>query len=355
MTLKNRYRQNQTFQGRIREIEKELVEISLEIGKRRGQNPVITKIYAYLMIHGDLTQKELKRLTGYSIGSISTHLAALMSMNFIEKKLILGTHTNVYSLELDIFQNLSSLIEASKRYIKQTKNFLDLKKREMLQILEKKQKDFQSVINRFEELESVIELYAILFNFATNTDKDITFDFTPNESNDLIYPKHFEPEIQILEKEIIDFFTYSPIFFGKQEIFSKTFAYFITRKNLTQKKLRELTGLSAGKVSQEVNTLLEFGIIEIVNKSDRGEITYEMKSVISAFLKVSTNVLSEYMKWKEKIENMHNELVQRNEELEKLAGYEEVFNFINTFLEVLPFYEKLYYKISEIRKKIAKS
>ena len=63
------------FDSKIREFEKELVEISIEMGKSRGRNPIITCILTYLWIHGQPTQKQLRELTNYSIsiGSISTN------------------------------------------------------------------------------------------------------------------------------------------------------------------------------------------------------------------------------------------------------------------------------------------
>ena len=70
-----------------------------------------------------------------------------------------------------------------------------------------------------------------------------------------------------------------------------------------------------GKISQEINILLELGIIEKVDVSETGQITYQMKSVILAFLQVSFNALSEYIKWKVKLESIKFELEKQKENL----------------------------------------
>ncbi|MFX1337874.1 MAG: hypothetical protein ACFFDK_04640 [Promethearchaeota archaeon] len=351
MPLNSKFKRNYIFEGKIREFEKELVKISLEIEKRRGQNPVISKILIYLLMYEHLTQKQLKNLTGYSIGSISTHLSAMNSIGIIEKKLIRGTHTNIYSLKIDLGQNISSLVKMSRDYINQTFQFLKSKKTKLNEIFNKKKEKIKPILERFEEIETVIGVYAKLFEMINNSN-NTDFEIEIRESRELDYIQDFNDEIKIIEDDIIDFFTYTPMFFGKTELFSKTFAYFITRKTLTQKKIRKLTGLSAGKVSQEINNLLNYGIIEITEKSETGQLTYQMKSVISAFLKISSNILSEYMKWKDKIEKIKFELEEQREVLKTLNGYKEVLKFSKYFTDVLPIYEKIYYAILKIRAKL---
>lgn len=81
---------------KFREIEKKILEYALEIGQRRSSEK-ITIINYYLFIYGSLTQKELKKLTNFSLGTISTHLNAMISVGMIEKQLIPGTHEYSYS------------------------------------------------------------------------------------------------------------------------------------------------------------------------------------------------------------------------------------------------------------------
>ena len=75
--------------------------------------------------------------------------------------------------------------------------------------------------------------------------------------------KKFDPEIKKIENEIIKTLLNYTIFSVRGEITSTILFYFITRKNLTQFELQNLTGFSAGKISQELNEFLEFNLIKI--------------------------------------------------------------------------------------------
>ena len=77
-----------------------------------------------------------------------------------------------------------------------------------------------------------------------------------------------------------------------------------------------------------------------------------MKSVFLAFLKISFNILSEYMNWKNKIQTISSNLEDQKEKLKDLNGYDEIFKAVKTYLKIMPFYEKIYYAIIEIRNQV---
>lgn len=355
MLNKRPLRSNHIFEDKIREYELQLINFALAIGKRRGQSPIITKLLTYLLIHEQLTQKQLKELTGFSIGSISTHLTAMMSMGFIDKRFIPGTHTNTYFLKIDLGQNLSNLKKMSLSYLNQAREFLKSKREDLNKIIDKKKEGLEIIINRFNEIEVVLQIYAKLVEMLISVDdiKDFNYDLKYHKYP--YYTTEFDPEIKIIEDDLVEFFTYTPMFFGKQELFSEVFAYFITRKKLSQKNLRKLTGLSAGKISQEINNLLELGIIRIVEKSEKGKLMYQMDSVSHSFLKISYNILSEYIIWKDKLGKIHSELENNKEKFKKLNGFNEIYCSVNLFLKIIPIYENLFYAIEKIKNKMESS
>ncbi|TFG21817.1 MAG: MarR family transcriptional regulator [Promethearchaeota archaeon] len=357
MSMSNRrtFRNTHIFEGKIREYELQLINFALAIGERRGQSPIITNLLTYLLIHEQLTQKQLKQLTGFSIGSISTHLTAMMSMGFIDKRFIPGTHTNTYFLKIDLGPNLSNLKKMSLSYLNQAREFLKSKREDLNKIIDKKKEGLETILNRFNEIEVVLQIYAKLVEMLINVDDIKDFDYDLKYHKDPYYTTEFDPEIKIIEDDLVEFFTYTPMFFGKQELFSEVFAYFITRKKLSQKNLRKLTGLSAGKISQEINNLLELGIIRIVEKSEKGELIYQMDSVSLSFLKISYNILSEYIVWKNKLGKIHSELESNKEQLKKLNGFNEIYHSVNLFLKITPIYENLYYAIEKIKNKMESS
>lgn len=107
MSKEEKSNQGYIFEGKIREYEIRLIELISEMGEIRNQTPIFSLIIGYLIFHGRLTQKQLKYLTGFSIGSISTTLNAMTSVGATEKKMIKGTHTFEYSFGGDLSQILS--------------------------------------------------------------------------------------------------------------------------------------------------------------------------------------------------------------------------------------------------------
>jgi len=72
--------------------------------------------------------------------------------------------------------------------------------------------------------------------------------------NDII---EFDPEVEKIEDRLINFFSKLPMFSVIDSYFVRIFGYFLSRKSLTQEYLRDLTGFSTGKISQEINNFLE--------------------------------------------------------------------------------------------------
>lgn len=124
------------FRGKIKDYEGQLIDFFMDIGESKRQTKTISIISGYLMIHGKLTQEQLKELTGFSLASISINLNALISLGLVEKQLIKGTHKFIYAftedylqfvetkstMTLDIIESLSTYIEKSKRDLESHKN-----------------------------------------------------------------------------------------------------------------------------------------------------------------------------------------------------------------------------------------
>ena len=63
-----------------------------------GANPVITSILSYFYSRGNLTQSELRAISGFSAGAVSEALKKIVEMGMVEKKRIPGTHEYRYYL-----------------------------------------------------------------------------------------------------------------------------------------------------------------------------------------------------------------------------------------------------------------
>ncbi|TFG20976.1 MAG: hypothetical protein EU533_05730 [Promethearchaeota archaeon] len=330
------------FEGKILEYKNELMNFFIEVNTSRGQTLTLCKIIGNLLIHGNLTQKQLKKLTNLSTGSISTNFSALASIGVVEKKRILGTHTYEYSINIDLTSSFASSFRMGLQYLNQASNFLESKKRELEDRFESFSEEFQLFSNIMQDFSNVIRLYLKIYEIFINSSLEMS-DLNPfiNHHTELDHFDKLSAKFIGFESEFLDFFMATPIFLGKREIFSKTLGYFITRRHLTQSDLKELTGLSAGKISQDINRLLDIGVIKVSEISKTGEITYERKSITASFFTISRNILSIYSKWKKRLEEIASELRNGEKELKKLNGYENIVRMLRMYLDLMPHFEKM--------------
>ncbi|MFX1311542.1 MAG: MarR family transcriptional regulator [Promethearchaeota archaeon] len=84
------------FEGIIRELEKELIKLIIDMGNIGPLSTKFVEILGYLMIHGHLTQAQLSQLTEFSIGTISSNLNQMLTLNLVRKELIPKTRTYKY-------------------------------------------------------------------------------------------------------------------------------------------------------------------------------------------------------------------------------------------------------------------
>lgn len=156
----------------------------------------------------------------------------------------------------------------------------------------------------------------------------------------------FDPEIKKFEKQIIEFLTKTPIFLGQKSKTLTIKAYFMTRKVLSQKKLKELTGFSSGTISQEVKRLTKNRIIEKTKISRTGEIIYSMKSVVTAFLNSDIDTIKKDINLMEDdLYAFKSELENDKHELKSVKGFNKINQMISLFLYSISFYkfiEKLF-------------
>lgn len=150
----------------------------------------------------------------------------------------------------------------------------------------------------------------------------------------------FDPEIVQIEKEIMNFLIKSRLLVKLKPIFIKILSYFITRKSLTQNDLKELTGLSAGTISQEINKMLENEIIEVMKTSDSGQITYSMNSVPNAFMKFNKSVINNLLKWENELTSIKYELDKYKKEFKNFKGFKGMYNTINVIQPIMPLYKE---------------
>lgn len=170
MSVEKNWKQRHIFERKIREYEKRLIDFFLEMGEISGRSSVIYAIIGYLLIHGSLTQKQLKNLTGFSIGSISNKLNALTSIGAITKKLIKGTHTFEYSFGGDLSQVLSNTSFFKFETFTVAIKFVQTKINELNEKNNQNKKGYKILSKRMAELLNFLLLGKKLLDALTSSD-----------------------------------------------------------------------------------------------------------------------------------------------------------------------------------------
>ena len=161
------------YDARILRYHNVIRECMLDIGKQKRTNPKIAELTSYLMFHESLTQKQLKKLTGFSIGSISTYLTILSELNFVNKELIPGTHTYKYSSKVKMAEYVKIGFKVFLDSFNPSSPILE-KKREQLQILaEKNEEGAVFLLNRINSILKTFEIYKEILAPASQKLKEV--------------------------------------------------------------------------------------------------------------------------------------------------------------------------------------
>jgi DNA-binding transcriptional regulator GbsR (MarR family) len=334
------------FSDKLRKYEDILVEFLLDIAQTKRVNPKISTISSYLLIHDKLTQKELKELTGFSMGSISTFLSVMTGTGVFQKERIPHTHTFTYSFTGKLEDLTTKGIEIALSTFDPLETYLKSKNEDLIKSINQSKEGAQHLSNRIEELLETFGIYKKLFPMLaeTTTDealKDLSSEPLKLTSMEVKEVKEisFDPEIYLIEDDMLNQLINSPMFSSRDPMFIRILGFFITRKFLTQETLQNITGLSAGKISEEVNLLLENGLIEKSDISPKGKITYGAKSAGIILLKFSRSIINRMAKWDDKLQKTRLELEEHRNVLKTLNGYSRIYKIYEFLLDSISSYK----------------
>jgi hypothetical protein len=147
------------FDEKLSIYEEKLVEFFTDIGEQKRVNPKFLIMSVYLIIHGKLTQKQLKELTNFSLGTISTILSVMLGTGYYEKERIPGTHEYTYRYLGNIEDLTTKGIDNALRSFLQSELFLKKKKEQLIELKKKNKKGANFLLNRIDELMSIFNVY----------------------------------------------------------------------------------------------------------------------------------------------------------------------------------------------------
>ncbi len=346
--------QSHLFDEKLRSYEDKLVEIILDIGQTKRSNPKMAAIACYLLIHGKLTQKELKELTGFSMGTISTYLSVMIGTGNFQKIRIPHTHTFTYSFSGELDFLTTKAIDFALNSLSSLQFFLKKKRESLRKLAENSLKGAKRLEERIEELLESLERYIVIFPTIDNPTKENQYKIASkpliqsvNEQEEVL-EIDYDPEVYLEEDEILNQIISSPFFTMRDPMFIRILGFFITRKYLTQETLKRITGLSSGKISEEVNQLLKYNIIYIAHTSEKGKMTYGASSFI--LLRFSRYVLNRMSELVKQLEDMKLNLDKNKQSLESLEGFSQIYRIVDYTLNAIGkygYYREIIDKILE--------
>ncbi|MFX1295175.1 MAG: hypothetical protein ACFFD2_10035, partial [Promethearchaeota archaeon] len=310
------------FEEDIIKFEHILIEYITETRKFKRRSDIESHIIAYLILHQKLTQKQIRDLSlifykkgarkGISIGSISSVLNQLVEWGAVKKiKLESKKDTYIYSISGDLLQFFTQAHTIGLKMVNQIIDFFNQKELALNRITsnEVKNSKFYSILSQrvseilkvFNFLNQSVKLEPVIGKEGRTEKKSIKY----RQDNGSI------ENIEYIEKNIIEFVMKMPLFLIGNPTYTQILGYFITRKQLTQKKIKELTNLSTGQISQGLSYLLEQNYIEFRKIKGERQIIYTMDSIQYSLLIGIYNAIQKSAEGKLKLEKIYQELLNQ--------------------------------------------
>jgi DNA-binding transcriptional regulator GbsR (MarR family) len=156
------------FDPEIRRLEQEVAGFFAEkTPEYTGRHPIVSAVMAYFYVRRSLTQRDLRRLTGFSAGAISNAVRQLVDMNMVTREMIPGTHTHRYNMETlpfrspKYFLQTTQNLEKRRKEIEEMKTILDANSDEM-QNIDGYQQVYAVVTHLLKQISSVPTFMALI-------------------------------------------------------------------------------------------------------------------------------------------------------------------------------------------------
>jgi DNA-binding transcriptional regulator GbsR (MarR family) len=114
-------------EDKFNQIRTSFIQTLEEMVKFRGNDPMIARIYAMIVLSPEpLTQEKIAGVTGYSRSQISRYLANLEQRQMITKDSMPGSRTQLYGGEtIPFLDGFRSGMEVAERFIKSRLEMMD--------------------------------------------------------------------------------------------------------------------------------------------------------------------------------------------------------------------------------------
>jgi len=343
------------YDKKVGKYEQEFIDFIVESGESKRRTDMESHILGYLLLREGLwlTQDDIRKLsqiyykddykTGISKGTISKIINLYEKYQVLKKRKI-AHKKNAYEYSMSglLNQLMSTAVGFGIQEIDKYNSFLRMKLKSLERYEHKNEEEKSLKKIMMERVQEIIDFFTFhKAFFADDLDSKRTrnSNVVMNNSkgaNTVEKKKH----LSVIENEIVKFILDCPLFVIKETRYALPMAYFLTRKQLTQDKLRKLTGLSAGLVSEGLNYFLQKGYIELHKIKGVRKRFYSLPSIAFysylRYYRRFTSISNQYRRLKE----INDELEAKKEELENLNGFNAIQRRINEFLKAKPLVDK---------------
>lgn len=160
---------------KLREVETKLVDIVTSFGYLKGRSSKSAKVTAHMSIRREITQKLLRELTGYSLGTISNTLQSLEKMGMVSKHQDPESREYHYEIDENFAQTGSRSMNNIFEYFSQLKEFLQEIKTELGQPHLSDKRGFKNIhqfVTKMDNLFPAIEQVMLKISILTADVKD---------------------------------------------------------------------------------------------------------------------------------------------------------------------------------------
>lgn len=269
--------QVQLLSGQLKKIERDIVTFYKTIGKMIDLNPRRTEIFAYLKIYDALTQEQLKKLTGFSLGTISTTLQLFLQTDIISRQFVPGTHKNIYMMKPEkvefVYTPTSLIIDDFEKL----DSYIVDKQTELQKLQQKYPIEAQFLYLRLNSLRNYIEAQRRQINRKQKYpffQEDVSEILSPNEM--VVYP--FETrEIEETIMDVFEYYRYDPVR-------NRLLSILYTHRSATQETLMDHSGFSRSAISRFLRQSLNAVYLQTLPREHRKPRVYYLKSISLSIL-----------------------------------------------------------------------
>lgn len=147
------------IEEKFRIVEKKFVDILTNLGYVKGRSSKTSEIMAYIYVRQEVTQKTLRELTGYSLGTISTALQTLEQQRIICKHPGSDTREYHYELYRTISQTGSRSMTDVQQYFSHMKEFFRGIEAELSHPHLSKKRGYENIRQFLDEMNVLIPAY----------------------------------------------------------------------------------------------------------------------------------------------------------------------------------------------------